>query len=165
MDNGLVKMSRFLDACEEVEQRAADLYHLLVEQFAVSGGPNQLWRKTALKKENHARHVKLAKLMVKDIIEVNLDAWRSISRLSEEIYALFRQYSAVPPALVGALGTAIEFEEKMAKFHMQNAITLKEKAGNDLFAALMKADRNHVKELRSELKKQLATCQPMLMAG
>jgi hypothetical protein len=165
MDNGMIQMSRFLDACQEMEQRAADLYHLLADQFRHERGVGRLWRKTALEEENHARQVKLARIMVQDIVGINLDSWRNISRIKEEIGSLLRQYSTSPPKLLDALCTAIEFEEKMEIFHMHNAIYLREKAGNDLFVAMMKEDRDHADALRKELEKQLASCQPLLVAG
>lgn len=84
MDNEMIQLSRFLDACQEVEQNAADLYHLLADQFRPDTRVARLWRKTALEEENHAREVKLARIMVLDIAGINLDSWRSISRMKDE---------------------------------------------------------------------------------
>jgi hypothetical protein len=51
MDTRSVQTSIFLDACQEVENLAAELYHLLADQFHTDRKTALVWQRTALDNE------------------------------------------------------------------------------------------------------------------
>jgi len=165
MNGGIVQMSIFLDNCQDLESITADLYHLFADYFSSDKYVARLWRKTALEEENHARQVKLAKKLIRNIVGINLDFLHHISISQEKIRTIVKQCRACPPDLEEALRVSIKFEEQMEKFHMHNAICLQGKSVNALFVAMMESDRGHITELQKELDKLLALRQPMKMAG
>jgi rubrerythrin len=164
MDTNLVQTSIFLDSCQELENLAAELYHLLADQFHDDRETALIWRRTALEEENHALQVTLAKRLIGEIVGVNMESFKSVGGLKEELASLYSRFLAAPPDLYEALSTAIDFEERLERFHMHNAIRLKERPGIALFTAMMNHDRDHVVRLR-QLLEELPECRVLAMAA
>jgi hypothetical protein len=152
MDDTRIKMHMFLDACQDVEQLIAEIYHFFADQFREEMKICLLWRKTALEEKNHAQQVKLAKKLAGSIIWVNIDTWRQVSGIREKLSALSARLRQFPPSIEEAFSYALMFESKLDHFHMQNAIMLEWKAGSDLFVAMMNEDRNHLAALETALE-------------
>ena len=155
MDSTTVKMHLFLDACCEIESICAEIYYFFAEHFIDEPRVSRLWCKTAMEEENHARHVYLAKKMVESISWVSLESWRDASRARDAVRQLAVAVQKSPPSIEDALRLSLQCEERMERFHMQNAMLMKEKGGNDLFRALMREDREHASLLKAALDEQL----------
>lgn len=149
-----VKMSLFLDTCSEVETITAEMYYFFAAHFSAERELSQLWKKTAMEEENHARRVGLAKKMIESISWVNLDAWRSAYLARKLIRQIATAVQKSPPSATDALTLALHCEKRMHHLHMQNAILLKENAGNSMFKAMLQEDRGHIVMLEAALKEE-----------
>ncbi len=151
-----IALERCLDACQEIEEIASQIYHYHADQFADNDKISQLWRKTAREEENHALQVVLAKKIAKTISGTSLDVGLTESTRNL-VRTLFEAIKKSPPRLEEAIRTAILFEETLAQFHMDNALLFFEDTGiAGLFKALMMHDKKHMQELESAL----ANCLP-----
>ena len=151
MDETLMKMIKMLDACEEVENVAAEIYYFFADHFQHDEKIARTWRTTALEEENHARQVNLAKKKLKSIALVSIDAWRQVFTTQKHFHTILGLIRMSPPTLEEALISSITLEEKMDHLHMMNAVMIVEKSGNDLFAAMMKEDQSHLLKLEELL--------------
>ena len=151
MNEQTIALEKCLDACQEIEEIASQIYHYHADQFADNDKIARLWRKTALEEENHARQVVLAKKIATSISDTNLNVGQTESTLNL-IRTLFEAIKKSPPRLEEAIRTAILFEETLAQFHMDNALLFEEKGIAGLFKALMMHDRKHMQELESALE-------------
>ena len=154
MNEQTIALEKCLDACQEIEEIASQIYHYHADQFADNDKIARLWRKTALEEENHALQVVLAKKMAQSISGTTLDIGQTESTRNL-IRTLFEAIKKSPPRLEEAIRTAILFEETLAQFHMDNAIIFEEKGVAGLFKALMMHDRKHLQELESALTNYL----------
>ena len=154
MNNQTIALEKCLDACQEIEEIASQIYHYHADQFADNDKIARLWRQTALEEENHALQVVLAKKIAKSISGTTLDIGQSESTRNL-IRTLFEAIKKSPPCLEEAIRTAILFEETLAQFHMDNAIIFEDKGVAGLFKALMMHDRKHMQELESALTNYL----------
>jgi rubrerythrin len=155
MNEQAIALERCLDACQEIEEIASQIYHYHADQFAGNDKISQLWRKTAREEENHALQVVLAKKIAKTVSGNSLDVCQTESARSL-VRTLFEAIKRSPPRLEEAIRTAIQFEETLAQFHMDNALFFEDTGIAGLFKALMMHDQEHIQELESAL----ANCLP-----
>jgi len=155
MDSTIVKMHVFLDACNEVENTCAEMYYLFAQQFTADRKASRLWGKTAMEEEDHARHVLLAKKMVKSINWVCVESWQNVASALNMVKQFIRSVRESPPSLEKALLMALQCEYRMEILHMQSAILMKEKTGNSMFKSMIKSmikeDRGHIEMLEAAL--------------
>lgn len=151
MDDTMIKMHNFLDACYEAENSCAEMYNLFAQHFTANRKISRLWSKTALEEENHARHVYLAKKMVKSIHWVCLESWHNASAALAMIKQSLKTVRESPPSIQNALLMALKCEHRMENLHMQSAILVEGQVGNSMFRALMKDDRGHIEMLEAAL--------------
>jgi len=154
MNTETVKMSLFLDTCCEVESITAEMYYFLATHFRGERRIAQLWYKTAMEEEDHARQVVLARKMIQSISWVNLDSWRSAFLARKMIQQIATAVQKSPPSLPDALTLALHCEKRMDHLHMQNAILLKENAGNCMFKAMLQEDRGHIAMMEEALREE-----------
>jgi rubrerythrin len=159
MDTLTVKTDQFLDACFEVESTTAEMYYYFAELFNDDTEITRLWIKTAMEEENHARHVQMAKKMVMSINWISIEAWHNASRAMAMVKQIARGVHHSPPSLANALRLSIQCENRMDYLHMQNAILMKENAGNSMFRAMLMEDRGHTMMLMTALN-ELPTTAP-----
>jgi len=152
MNTETVKMSLFLDTCCEVESISADMYYFFAAHFREERRFSQLWIKTAMEEENHARQIVLAKKMIESVSWISLDFWRSAYLARKMIQQIATAVQKSPPSLTDALTLALHCEKRMNHLHMQNAILLKENAGNSMFKAMLKEERDHLVMMEAALK-------------
>lgn len=145
-----IRILGFLDACEQIERVAADLYHFYADHFVSDREISQLFRKTALEEENHVRMVQMAKRMVDQIRGVNVDT-RLGQAAATFITNHFEDVKKFPPALDQALQSSIRFEDKMSIFHSDNALLFTSNEVREIFTSLMKNDQEHVESLQRAL--------------
>jgi rubrerythrin len=153
MNNAHVKMHVFLDACFEIERLSAEMYHFFAELFIGDRAICLMWRKTAREEENHARQVELARKIIESVSWVSLDSWRTATATLEGTRQVAQLVRTSPPTLEDALVLALKCEKCMEFFHVENALKMREPAGNMMFRAMMKEDREHVRTLEAALCK------------
>jgi rubrerythrin len=153
MNTAHVNMHIFLDACFEIERISAEIYHYFAELYHGDRGICLLWRKTAREEENHARQVELARKIIDSVSWVSLESWRTAAATLEGARQIAAMVRTSPPTLEDALVLALKCEKSMEFFHIENALKMKEPAGNRMFTAMMKEDRDHVRMLEAALSR------------
>jgi rubrerythrin len=154
MNEHAIALEKCLDACQEIEEIASQIYHYHADQFVENEKISRLWRKTALEEEHHALQVVLAKKIAKTVCGTSLDVCQ-IESTRNLVRTLFEAIKRSPPRLEEAIRTAILFEETLARFHMDNALFFEDSGTSGLFKALMMHDQEHIQELESALMKCL----------
>lgn len=139
------------ETCYEIEKTMAEVYFRFHELYKDDTQIADLWYKTSLEEENHAMQFKLAISMRSELTgEVEVDLVHARQAL-QRVRDLARQVAAAPPTPVEALSIAVEMERRLAEFHVDCLARFKESSHQEMFRAMMKADREHVETLEQAL--------------
>lgn len=146
IDGEIVKV---LEICRDIELTSAELYEYFAKIFSDHEEMAALWDKTAQEEENHAKQFILAISMRRDQIvdALFIDSSTAENTLSF-VKAIYDVVRVNKPSMLEALSSAITLEVNLSKFHMTTAVHFVEKSQRQLFAAMMKADKNHIEALR-----------------
>ncbi len=140
---------RVLELCRDVELYTSEMYNFFAELFKNDHTAAALWKKTAQEEDAHANQFALAISMRKDgLIEtVNIDLFKAETTLNlvKSIYDSVRKN---PPTLIDTLRSAIKLENKLADFHMESVANFTDPSFKEMFSAMMKADKDHVRALQ-----------------
>jgi rubrerythrin len=153
MDNDAVavntKTIRVLEICRDVELANAELYKYFAEIFNSQQELAELWRKTAREEENHALQFVLAINLCGEEMIDSLAVDDSVAKnMLHIVKSLSDEARKNKTSMLDALRTAIKLEENLATFHMTTAVNFVAESHKKLFAAMMKADKNHLADLR-----------------
>lgn len=148
---------RVLECCRDIESNCAKLYGKFAELFREDRELSSLWRKTAAEEENHARQFMLAINLrnLQMISEVKTDV-AEVEKMLRETELILDGVGAFRPSAVDAILSAIELEEKLAKFHMDTMATFTDESFRKLYSAMMKDDLDHVKSLQEAYSKLMS---------
>lgn len=143
---------RFLDICAELELKFAKLYYHFAEIHAENTELALLWRKTAREEEDHARQFHLAsRLKGLGMQSLTADMNQAVIHM-QETAEIIVQLLASSPSPEAALLLAVEFEERMDKYHMSSVVLFSDPQLKKLFEAMMKNDQEHVSMLQDAQK-------------
>jgi len=152
-----VDVVRILEICRDVELYVSELYYYFEESFRDTPGMAELWKKTAMEEENHARQFVLAiNLRKQDIVHavsIDQDSAEAVLIRVKSVYETVRRSR---PAIVDALRMAIELEEELAEYHMSVLGRFQDKSHKMLFEAMMNHDNGHALELKKAYENVLA---------
>lgn len=146
-----------LDVCQAVEMSCAELYHYFAGLFKDDRESFQLWLKTAMEEENHARLFGLiAKLRHKTVIESI-----RIELIDAEISLLYVQslvdrVKMHPPSLEEALRIAIDLEKKMDGFMLEKIVVFADDSYERSFQAISNPGSRHVESLQEAYDRIIA---------
>jgi rubrerythrin len=129
----------------------AHLYEVLAELHRGSSSTRSLWRKTAGEEHQHAAQFRLGMTNGGAMVSEVKIAWRDAREMIEAVETLARRYESEPPAIPEALKAAISLEESMTHLHMNRACRFANTSYQQLFNAMMAADRKHIESLREAL--------------
>jgi len=140
---------RVLEVCRDIELSSAELYKYFAKIFCDHEEMAALWYKTAQEEENHAKQFILAITMRREQLVESLviDSGTAESTLNF-VRAIYDVVRVNKPSMLEALSSAITLEVNLSKFHMTTAVHFVEKTHRQLFAAMLKADKNHIEALR-----------------
>ena len=138
-----------LELCEQIELACAELYHYFSDLFKSERENMRLWLKTAMEEENHARQFNLiAKLKRQKIIDsIHIDPVDAEITLIY-IGSLIEKIKKAPPTQKEALQLAINLENKMAAFHVNNVIKFADASYETIFYAISQTDSKHLESLQ-----------------
>jgi len=138
------------EMCRDIEIKLSQIYTHFSQIFRTDAKACKLWEKTAQEEENHARQCELAVKLLKEgfigDISADVEEVRAALVMLEEV---FDRVVKEPPSLIRALELAIRIEEYFTKFHALSVAWFTDFSLQELFAALMNADRLHVEALKS----------------
>lgn len=142
---------RVLVACRSVELAAATLYHELAVLHGDFPSLAALWRKTGDEELSHAAQFTLAiDTMSDEISAVSVDAG-TLDKLRAQIEERTEAYRVARPSVRQALLAAIALEEAAHAFHADQIMSFRAAKTQQLFRAMMAADRGHLARLRLAL--------------
>lgn len=130
----------------------AHLYEVLAEAHRGSPSASRLWHKTAGEEHQHAAQFRLGMSGGGAMITEVRIAWRDARDMIDAIERLARRYEEEPPSVPDALNTAISLEESLSNLHMNRACRFANTSHQQLFDAMMAADRKHLESLREGLQ-------------
>lgn len=142
-----------LKTCSQIEGKVAEIYHLLSDLHRENAELSALWRKTALEEENHMYQFQLAARISREMVAgTRIDGRKAQAALNmvESVQGRLREKA---PTFAGGLRFAIELEEKLSAFHMENAVIFENDQAESLFHAMMASDRDHVAALQRFLER------------
>ncbi|MCX7958794.1 MAG: hypothetical protein N3B13_07080 [Deltaproteobacteria bacterium] len=142
-----------LSVCYDIEMKMYELYKILADKFSDNEKIKSLFLKTANEEINHANQFRFAmNITYKSRMEFETDISeikKKVEKIDETIlFARTMEYD-----LKNILELCIQLEEEFAEYHASRIIKFpNEKSLEQLFYAMMKADKGHVEELRQALK-------------
>jgi len=146
-------MAAVLKTCSQIEGKVAEIYHFFSDLHRENAELSVLWRKTALEEENHMYQFQLAARISRGTVAgTRIDAGKAQAALNM-VESLQERLQEKPPTFAGALKFAVELEEKLSAFHLENAVIFDNDQAESLFRAMMANDRDHVAALQSFLER------------
>jgi rubrerythrin len=142
---------KVLETCTQVEEGAGRLYRLLAEAHKGSPELAALWEKTAREEDNHSQQIGMVirkRDQMAAQVQVELARAEKAFDLIQDVIA---HVQANAPAPRQALEDAIMLEKTLMAFHADYAVRFAEPMWEQLFKAMMAADRDHVGALESAL--------------
>ena len=143
-----------LAICERIEDLARQAYRKLAQVHAADGELAALWSKTSVEEENHALQFRMSPMMMDSMVgQLSVTIADGISA-TRRLLAFLQRCDASPPGPIEALREMIDFEQSLARFHMENAAVFNRVEHRKLFHAMMNADRDHVGALQAALERR-----------
>jgi len=138
--------------CAAVERKMGEVYQRFAQLHRNDPTLHRLWLKTAGEEENHALQFDRAKSHASEIAGtiITTDVARGLLKAAETFLADVRSQRPRPRE---ALQSAIQFEQRMAEFHLTHVAIIPRTAVRKLFEAMHKADRDHTTALDLELSR------------
>lgn len=144
-----MEIVRVLELCREIEAGSAELYRYYAEIFSSHQELAELWRKTALEEDNHARQFVLAiNLQSQQVINASFIDGFTAKKTLDMVKSIYDGVRNKKPSMIDALNLAIQLDEALVAFHLTSAVHFIEEGHKKLFSALMKDDHRHVEALR-----------------
>jgi rubrerythrin len=143
-----------LNLCYEIEMKMYELYTVFAEKFSSDENIKKLFLKTANEEINHANQFKFAmNLTYKSKINFTTDI-EEIKQKLAKIDEILLFSKTMEYNLAEALKNSIQLEKDFAEYHSHKIIQFpEEKSLEQLFNAMMKADKEHVEQLQKALEK------------
>lgn len=142
-----------LSLCYDIEIKMNEIYNIFAEKFSSNEKIKSLFIKTANEEINHANQFKFAmSLNYKSKMEFDIDIeyLKGIVKKVDEQLLLAK---TTDYDIKSALRLSIAFEKEFAEYHSSRIIKFpNEKSLEQLFYAMMKADKGHVEELEKALE-------------
>lgn len=148
---------RFLTACAQVEDKAAEIYRAMADA-AQAQNDNELavlWREMADDEENHAHQVRLAMRLSRQNIfaELKSEEKNTPFTMLEHADALLQRVKASTLDEGGMLKVAVELEKHFQTVHTAYFVLFNDPSMKKMFDALARADDKHLMALRARIGK------------
>jgi rubrerythrin len=137
-----------LENCIQIERIVGQIYAIFMEQQASCPEYASLWEKTAQEEHNHEQQFLLAKRLA---CSTKTDATNSphpSDELLKKLAALRTRVAEIPLSPSESIRLAIDLEEKLSEFHMDQMHIFIDESTNTLFKSMMDNDNDHIEELK-----------------
>jgi rubrerythrin len=145
-------VEHLLEVCRRIEFTLASLYRFLSNLYGDIPDIAAVFLKTANEEENHALQFVHA-LKLPNVIEHPTAAAGSEDYLLRDVLDLDAKVRRTPPPPVDALRTAVDLERRLAGYHMDTIGVFRQPRLQEMFKAMMAADKDHVETLTAALAK------------
>jgi rubrerythrin len=143
-------LDHLLEICCRVEHTMASLYRFLSVHHRGTPDIAAIWLKTANEEENHARQFEFALKLPNLIAHTKVDV-SAADQLLKDVLELDAQLRKTPTPPVDALRAAVEMEMRLEGYHMNSIGSFHDPKLQQLFDAMMAADKQHVEMLSNAL--------------
>jgi rubrerythrin len=147
-----MSLSIFLDNCAQIENLVGQIYYIFMEQQSSTPELAKLWEKTADEEQNHEQQFQMAKRLYKSIASNPEISNKKLEAIINELVHLKERIVAKPLSPVESIRLAIDIEEKLAEYHLDNIPLFSDESLNSLFKSMMNNDQWHVENLRNALE-------------
>lgn len=138
-----------MEICETIEISCSELYHYFSNLFRQEREMLLLWLKMAMEDENHAKQFALlSKLRRHNVIESLHVELVDAEVTLIYVQSLIEKVRSQPPTLEEALRLAINLEQKLVKFQMENVVTFSDESCERSFLAMASAGNTHLEALQ-----------------
>ncbi len=146
------KADHLLEVCRRIEFTLASLYRFLSGLYSDTPEIAAVFLKTANEEENHALQFELALKLPNPIAHpaVPVDA---VDDLLGGILELDAEVRRTLPPPIETLRTAVDLEGRLAAYHMDSIGVFQSPRLQEMFRAMMAADKHHVETLTLALDK------------
>ena len=143
-------MSTFdlLDNCIQIERTLGQIYAIFMEQQASCPEYARLWGKTAQEEHNHEQQFLLAKRLACSVKTDATNSSHSSGEIVKKLAALKARVSETPLSPSESIRLAIDLEERLSAFHMDQMHIFSDESTNRLFKTMMNNDNEHVEVLK-----------------
>ncbi len=141
-----------LEVYRRIEFTLASLYRFLSNLYADTPDTAAVFLKTANEEENHALQFELALKLPNPIAHPTV-AVEAADALLKDVLDLDAKVRRTLPAPVEALQTAVDLETRLAAYHMDSIGIFHQPRLQEMFKAMMAADKQHVETLTAALAK------------
>jgi rubrerythrin len=141
-----------LEVCRQIEFTLASLYRFLSNLYGEIPDIASVFLKTANEEENHALQFVLALKLPKVIAHPTV-AMGAEDSLLRDVLGLDAKARRILPPPVEALRTAVDLERRLAAYHMDSIGSFHHPRLQEMFKAMMAADKQHVETLTAALAK------------
>lgn len=139
-----------LEVCRRIEFTLASLYRFLSDLYGDTLDIAAVFLKTANEEENHALQFQLA-LKLPNVIAHPTVAVGTEDYLLRDVLNLDAKVRRTLPPPVDALRTAVDLETRLAAYHMDSIGVFHHPRLQEMFKAMMAADKQHVETLTAAL--------------
>jgi rubrerythrin len=136
-----------LENCIQMERILGEIYELFMRQQASSPEYASLWEKTAQEEHNHEQQFILAKRLACSM-KTDAATAQPSDELVKKLAALKARLEVTPLSPGEAIRMAIDLEEKLSAFHMDQMHIFSDKFTNSLFTSMMNNDNGHIEALK-----------------
>jgi len=137
-----------LENCILIERILGQIYGIFMEQQAACPELALLWGKTAQEEHNHEQQFILAKRLARTTRTDAADLPHPSDELVQKLATLRDRLAATPLSPAESLRLAIDLEEKLSAFHMDQMHLFFDEPTNRLFKSMMNNDDDHVGTLK-----------------
>jgi rubrerythrin len=143
-------VDHLLEICCRVERTLASLYRFLSVRHRDTPDIAAIWLKTANEEENHARQFEFALKLPNLIAHTKVDV-SAADQLLKDVLELDARLRKTPTLPVDALQAAVEMERRLEGYHVNTIGVFHDPKLQQLFDAMMAADKQHVQVLTDAL--------------
>jgi rubrerythrin len=137
-----------LENCIQIERTLGQIYAVFMQQQAACPEYARLWEKTAQEEQNHEQQFIMAKRLACFSRTDTADTPQPSDDLVKKLRAFKERITEVPLSPRESIRLAIELEEKLSAFHMDQMHIFTEESTNRLFNSMMNNDNEHVEAMK-----------------
>jgi rubrerythrin len=137
-----------LENCIQIERIVGQIYDIFSQQQASCPECAELWEKTAREEHNHEQQFIMAKRLACSVKTESEGSHHPSDELVRNLTVLKSRLTETSLSPRESFRLAIDMEEKLAAFHMNQICIFPDDATNRLFSSMMNNDYEHIDMLK-----------------